>query len=183
MRHLSSSDRLDSLLPVYGSGRRSCKNEKVIFKHTSHLLFISLTGGNSGVRLMDIPDMTLSSCSCWHFFVSLMWFWMIDHVPASNHITYFTFAYHSICIPAHWWWRVPPCWPSSPGRCWEMFKCQDNEHSMPSAQLEYITNLIPNSLHFFLLGSCSCMFILFILLPFASCYTFLISVAFGNYGL
>ena len=37
MRHLSSSDRLDSLLPVYGSGRRSCKNEKVIFKHTSHL--------------------------------------------------------------------------------------------------------------------------------------------------
>ena len=84
---------------------------------------------------------------------------------------------------AHWWWRVPPCWLSSPGRCWEMFKCQDNEHSMPSAQLEYITNLIPNSLHFFLLGSCSCMFILFILLPFASCYTFLISVAFGNYGL
>ena len=92
------------------------------------------------------------------------------------------FAYlHS----AHWWWCVSSCWPSSPGRCWEMFKCQDNtmNNSMLSAQLEYITNLIPNSLHFFLLGSCSCMFILFILLPFASCYTFLISVAFGNYDL
>ena len=70
------------------------------------------------------------------------------------------------------------------GKCSNV-KTMNTEHSMPSAQLEYITNLIPNSLHFFLLGSCSCscMFILFILLPFASCYTFLISVAFGNYGL
>ena len=107
---------------------------------------------------------------------------MTDHIPESNHITYHILPLaNEIVIPASAYLDTDDDMSLHVDYLVQVGAGEHlhvkTTHKMPSGQLQYITNLIPNSLQFFLSGSCSFMFIL---LPFASCYTFLISVTFGN---